>query len=73
MSLDRIDREILRQLQAHGRLPIVELASRVNLTKTPCAQRVRRLEQTGIIRGYRADLAPHHLKAGHVLVVQVTM
>jgi len=73
MPLDRIDREILRQLQEHGRLPIVELASRVNLTKTPCAQRVRRLEQAGIIRGYRADLAPNHLQAGHVLVVQVTM
>ena len=73
MSFDRIDREILRQLQEHGRLPIVELASRVNLTKTPCAQRVRRLEEAGVIRGYRADLDPAHLNAGHVLVVQVTM
>ncbi|WP_409525749.1 Lrp/AsnC family transcriptional regulator [Nitrincola sp. MINF-07-Sa-05] len=73
MKIDRIDREILRQLQEHGRLPIVELANRVNLTKTPCAQRVRRLEESGVIRGYRADLDPDHLNAGHVLVVQVTM
>lgn len=73
MRLDRIDREILRQLQEHGRLPIVELASRINLTKTPCAQRLRRLEDNGVIRGYRADLDPDQLNAGHVLVVQVTM
>ncbi|WP_236551425.1 Lrp/AsnC family transcriptional regulator [Billgrantia tianxiuensis] len=60
-KLDRIDRRILNQLQENGRLSIVELASRVNLTKTPCAQRVRRLEQAGIIRGYRADLDPEQL------------
>ncbi|MHC8333139.1 Lrp/AsnC ligand binding domain-containing protein [Pseudomonas sp. LB3P25] len=73
MKIDRIDKQILYQLQEHGRLPIVDLASRVNLTKTPCAQRVRRLEQEGIIRGYRADLDPNQLGAGHVLVVQVTL
>jgi Lrp/AsnC family leucine-responsive transcriptional regulator len=73
MKLDRIDRSILRELQEHGRLPIVELANRVNLTKTPCAQRVKRLEQAGIIRGYRADLDPNQLGAGHVLIVMVTL
>lgn len=73
IKLDRIDRRILNQLQEHGRLSIVELAHRVNLTKTPCAQRVRRLEQDGIIRGYRADLDPEQLGAGNVLVVLVTM
>lgn len=73
MKIDRIDKQILYQLQEHGRLPIVDLASRVNLTKTPCAQRVRRLEQEGIIRGYRADLDPNQLGASHVLVVQVTL
>ncbi len=54
-------------------MPIVELANRVNLTKTPCAQRVRRLEEAGIIRGYRAELDPEQLGAGHVLVVLVTL
>jgi len=73
MKLDRIDRRILRELQEHGRLPIVELANRVNLTKTPCAQRVKRLEEAGIIRGYRADLDPGQLNAGHVLIVMVTL
>jgi len=73
MKLDRIDRSILRELQSEGRLSIVELARRVRLTKTPCAQRVKRLEEAGIIRGYRADLNPEHLKAGHVLIVMVTL
>jgi Lrp/AsnC family leucine-responsive transcriptional regulator len=73
VSLDRIDRRILCELQTHGRLPIVELASRVNLTKTPCAERVKRLEKSGVIRGYRADLDPAMLNAGHVLIVLVTL
>lgn len=72
-KLDRIDRQIISQLQEHGRLPIVELASRVNLTKTPCAQRVRRLEESGLIRGYRADIDPGQMGAGHILIVQVTL
>ena len=45
--LDAIDRKILNALQRDGRLSIVELANRVGLTKTPCAQRVRRLERSG--------------------------
>ena len=73
MKIDSIDRRILYELQEHGRLPIVELASRVNLTKTPCALRVRRLEDAGIIRGYRADLDANQLGAGHVLIVMVTL
>jgi len=73
MKLDRIDLEILHQLQRNGRLTIVELAGRVNLTKTPCAQRLRRLEDSGVIRGYSAELDPFELDAGHVLVVEVTM
>lgn len=73
MKLDRIDKQILHQLQENGRIPIVELASRVNLTKTPCAQRVRRLEQAGLIKGYRAELDPEQLGAGHVMLVQVTL
>lgn len=73
MTLDVIDQKILRELQDHGRMPMVELADRVNLTKTPCTQRVHRLEDAGIIRGYRADLDPAKLDAGRVMVVMVTM
>ncbi len=72
-NLDAIDRRILRELQESGRMPIVELASRVNLTKTPCAERVKRLERDGIIQGYRAELDPEPLGAGFSLIVHVTL
>ena len=71
--MDRIDRAILRELQASGRLSIVELATRVNLTKTPCAERVRKLEQAGVIRAYHAELDPPALGAAHVVLVQVQL
>lgn len=45
MSLDRVDRDILRILHAKGRLPVVELAKLVNLTTSPCSERVKRLEK----------------------------
>ena len=56
MSLDRIDREILRILNLKGRLPVVELAKSVNLTTSPCSDRVKRLEKEGYIKGYHAEL-----------------
>ena len=51
-DLDKIDQRILAELEANGRLPIVELAARVNLTNTPCSERVKRLEKSGYITGY---------------------
>jgi DNA-binding Lrp family transcriptional regulator len=57
-SLDEVDRQILAELQADGRMTNVELARRVGLSAPPCLRRVRRLEEEGIIRGYHADLAP---------------
>ena len=72
-DLDSIDRRILAELQSNGRLPIVELANRVHLTKTPTAERVKRLERTGVIKGYRADLEPDQLGAGHVIIVHVSL
>ena len=71
--MDRIDRAILRELQAAGRLSIVELASRVHLSKTPCAERVRKLEAAGVIRGYHAALDAEALGQGHVTLVQVQL
>lgn len=57
-ELDRTDRRILRELQADGRLPIVELAERVSLSPTACQRRVRKLEETGVIERYAAVLSP---------------
>jgi len=70
---DSIDRKILDELQANGRLSIVELANRVNLTKTPCSQRVRRLERSGVIRGYSAKVDPVEVGLNHVTIVHVNM
>jgi DNA-binding Lrp family transcriptional regulator len=56
--LDAIDREILFQLQRDGRLSNVELARRVGLTPPPCLRRVKRLEEAGVISGYRATVDP---------------
>jgi len=58
VKLDRIDRHILRDLQANGRMTNVELAERAEISAPPCLRRVRALEQGGFIRGYHADLDP---------------
>lgn len=55
---DDFDRKILRELQADGRLPNIELAERIGLSPSPCLRRVRRLEETGVIRGYTALVDP---------------
>ena len=60
-GLDAIDRKILRELQADGRMTNVELASRAGISAPPCLRRVRRLEEGGIIRGYHADTDPARL------------
>lgn len=55
-ELDAIDIKILRELQLDGRITNVELANRAGISAPPCLRRVRRLEDTGIIEGYRAIL-----------------
>ena len=55
-KLDPIDRMILAELQADGRMTNVKLASRVGISAPPCLRRVRTLEQQGYIRGYHADV-----------------
>lgn len=72
-ALDSIDRHILREIQEDGRIRMVELARRVGLSKTPCSERLRRLESGGFIRGYGAHLDPGRLGAGHLAFVQVTL
>ena len=54
-ELDRLDRKILRALQAEGRLTNIELAERVNLSPTATAERVRRLTREGYITGYMTN------------------
>ena len=60
-KLDPIDRKILAELQADGRMTNVELAKRVGISAPPCLRRVRTLEEAGYIRGYHADVDPREL------------
>lgn len=73
MKLDSADRKILRQLQAEGRLPNVELASRVGLSESPCLRRVRRLESGGVIKGYRAEVDPRKLGLDIIAFILVNL
>ena len=60
-KLDPIDRQILAELQADGRMTNVELAKRVGISAPPCLRRVRTLEQQGFIRGYHAEVDSRQL------------
>jgi Lrp/AsnC family transcriptional regulator, leucine-responsive regulatory protein len=73
MKLDRLDARILAELQADGRLSVVELGERVGLTGTPCARRVRQLEQSEVILGYAAILDPPRLGLNVQAFVQVKL
>lgn len=71
--LDPIDRQILRELQADGRMTNVDLAARVGLTAPPCLRRVRTLEEEGTIRGYHADLDASRLGYGITVFAMVSL
>ena len=60
-KLDPIDRKILAELQADGRMTNVELAKRVGISAPPCLRRVRTLEEQGLIKGYHADVDAREL------------
>ena len=71
--LDRTDRLILDILQKDGRIAISELASRVNLSTTPCSERVKRLEREGVIMGYYARLNPAHLERNLLVFLEIKL
>ena len=70
-KLDRIDRRILRDLQAQGRMTNVELAKRAGISAPPCLRRVRALEEAGYIRGYHAEVDPQMLGFGVTVYAMV--
>lgn len=72
-SLDAIDRKILDLLAADGRMSVADISRKVNLSKTPCQARVRRLEAEGYILGYRAVIDPRRLGLPHVAFVEVKL
>ncbi|WP_238841017.1 Lrp/AsnC family transcriptional regulator [Roseobacter cerasinus] len=72
-DLDRFDRAILAVLAEDGRISITDLAKRIGLSKSPTQARLRRLEQSGVITGYRALLDPIQLGLDHVAFVEVRL
>jgi DNA-binding Lrp family transcriptional regulator len=73
MNVDRVDRQILAELQRDGRLTLTELAERVGLSLSPCHRRLRALERSGAISGYHAHLDANALGLTFEALVFVTM
>ena len=71
--MNSVDRAILAELQADGRLTITELADRVRLTPGPCHRRLRELERSGVITGYRALVDPAAVGMRFEALVQITL
>jgi|ERR1700683_612309 Lrp/AsnC family leucine-responsive transcriptional regulator len=69
--LDQIDRKILGELTIDGRVPLAVLGRRVNLSSPAVAERVRRLEESGVITGYRAEVNPRALGYELTAIVRV--
>lgn len=73
LDLDGFDRSILTVLSENGRISITDLSKRIGLSKSPTQARLRRLEQSGVIIGYRALLDPIRLGLDHVAFVEVRL
>lgn len=71
--LDPIDHRILEALAADGRMPLTDLAKRVGLSRTPCQNRIKRLQSEGYITGFRAIINPGKLGRKHIAFVEVKL
>ncbi|MCF2869942.1 Lrp/AsnC ligand binding domain-containing protein [Octadecabacter sp. G9-8] len=72
-ELDGFDRKILDVIAVDGRISVTDLAKRIGLSKSPTQARLRRLEETGVVRGYRALFDPIRLGRDHVAFVEVKL
>lgn len=72
-QLDPFDRKILDLLRREGRIPVTDLARRVGLSKTPCQNRMKRLQAEGYITGFRAIVDPAKLGLEHIAFVEVRL
>jgi len=73
MKLDRYDKKILEILQAEGRIHNQDLADRIGLSASPCLRRVRALEESGLILGYRAMLDARKLGLTLMALIHISM
>ena len=72
-DLDGFDLKILDVIAVDGRITVTELSKRIGLSKSPTQARLRRLEETGVVRGYRALFDPILLGRDHVAFVEVKL
>ena len=72
-ELDRLDRKILDLLQRDGRMSMIELASQVGLSASPCTERVKRMERSGVIAGYHALVKPEALGKTLLVFVEIKL
>ncbi|WP_043603044.1 Lrp/AsnC family transcriptional regulator [Novosphingobium sp. Rr 2-17] len=73
VDLDELDRKIIAVLREDGRITVTDLARRVSMSKTPCQVRMRRLVESGVIRGFRAVVDPVSLGLDHVAFAEVKL
>jgi len=73
MKLDKFDHQILEHLQNEGRITKLELSQRVSLSQTPCHERVKRLENAGFVKGYRAEIDIDKLVESTRFFVSITL
>ncbi len=73
MKLDKIDRKILQHMQRNGAITNLELADKVGLSASPCARRVRQLEDAGVIRKQVTLLDPSKLNLKLIALIQISM
>lgn len=72
-ALDEIDRRILAELVANARISMTDLSKAVGLSKTPVVLRVKQMEESGLITGYRAILSPLKLGLTHITYVEASL
>ncbi|MCL4166146.1 UNVERIFIED_CONTAM: hypothetical protein GTU68_056288 [Idotea baltica] len=72
-DIDGFDRKILDVISVEGRISVTDLSKRIGLSKSPTQARLRRLEETGVVRGYRALFDPIRLGRDHVAFVEVKL
>ena len=73
VDLDEFDRRIIAALVEDGRMTVTDLAEAVGLSKTPCQVRLKRLQQVGVIRGFRAIIDPAKLGLDHIAFTEVKL
>ncbi|MGF7155221.1 Lrp/AsnC family transcriptional regulator [Novosphingobium gossypii] len=73
VEIDELDRKIIAIVRVDGRITVTDLAKAVGMSKTPCQVRLRRLIETGVIRGFRAIVDPASLGLDHVAFAEVKL